>query len=103
MGTLPPLPIPHAPRISFVRPTISPAGVDRGTARGALARRRQPGRRGRFVQKRRGTQYQSGGHFVQGVGGRAQARVFMSYGFASAVSAVATSLAPFSSCTSDLI
>lgn len=68
MGTLPPLPILHAPRISFVRHVISPAGVDGGAARGALACRRQS-TGVRFVQKRRGAQYLSGGHFVWG-GGR---------------------------------
>lgn len=101
MGTLPPLPIPHPPRISFVRPAISPAGVDGGAARRAFACCRQPERRGRFVQKRRGAQYLSWGTFCPGWGLCAQAGVFMSYAFASAVSAVATSLAPFSSCTSD--
>lgn len=63
MGTLPPLPIPHAPRISLVRPAIG------GAARGALACRRQPGRRGRFVQKEeRGSISVGGGHFVRGGG-----------------------------------
>lgn len=68
MGTLLPLPIPHASVL--YGPQSAPPALTEGAARGASACRRQPGRRGRFVQKEeKGSISVRGGDILYGAGG----------------------------------